>query len=79
MEVWDAFVSELEKRQLFDSIAVTNTGCMGPCSYGATVLVYPEGVMYGQVKPSDVAEIFDSHLVDGKPVDRLRMPSEVWG
>ena len=46
-ELWEGFVNELEKRQLFDKIAITNTGCLGPCSTGANVLVYPEGVMYG--------------------------------
>lgn len=78
-EMWEEFVNELEKRQLFDKIAVTNTGCLGPCSTGANVLVYPDGVMYGKVKPADVAEIFESHLIGGKPVERLFVPPEVWG
>ena len=29
-------------------IAITNTGCLGPCGFGASVLVYPEGVLYGK-------------------------------
>lgn len=78
-EVWEAFLDEMEQRQLFDKIAITNTGCLGPCSVGANVLVYPEGVMYGKVSAADVAEIFESHLVGDVPVTRLKLPAEVWG
>ncbi len=78
-EVWEAFLDEMEQRQLFDKIAITNTGCLGPCSVGANVLVYPEGVMYGKVTAADVAEIFESHLVGDAPVTRLQLPAEVWG
>ena len=35
--------------------------------------MYPEGVWYGGVKPEDVAEILDEHLVNGRPVERLKM------
>jgi (2Fe-2S) ferredoxin len=38
---------------------------------GPAVLVYPDGIWYYNVKPDDVAEIVDEHLVKGKPVERL--------
>lgn len=78
-ELWEMFLDELEKRQLFEQVALTNTGCLGPCTVGANVLVYPDGIMYGKVTPDDVTEIFDTHLVGGQPVERLRLPPEVWG
>lgn len=78
-QLWEAFINELEQRGLFESIAMTNTGCLGPCGVGANVLVYPEGVMYGGVTPADVAEIFESHLIGDTPVERLKVPAEVWG
>jgi (2Fe-2S) ferredoxin len=37
------------------------------------VVVYPEGVWYGGVTAADVPEIVESHLVNGKPVERLRL------
>jgi hypothetical protein len=37
------------------------------------VVVYPEGVWYGKVTPEDVSEIVQSHLINGKPVERLRI------
>jgi (2Fe-2S) ferredoxin len=35
--------------------------------------VYPEGVWYANVKPEDVPEIVERHLVGGQPVERLRL------
>lgn len=78
-EVADEFFWHMQQRQLFDKIQVTTTGCLGPCSEGPSVLVYPEGVMYGHVSKSDVAEIFDEHLENNRPVERLRMPKHFWG
>ena len=36
-------------------------------------MVYPDAVWYGGVKPADVDEIIDAHIVGGKPVERLMM------
>ncbi|MBF0426652.1 MAG: (2Fe-2S) ferredoxin domain-containing protein [Magnetococcales bacterium] len=71
--VREVFANELEKRNLAEQIQVTGTFCMGPCDRGPTVVVYPEGVWYGGVKPQDVGEIFDKHLLGGEPVKRLRL------
>jgi len=50
---------------------VNGTTCLGPCNFGASVVVYPEGVWYGRVGVKDVEEIVDQHIVGGKPVERL--------
>lgn len=71
--VFEALGAEVEKRGLFEEVMVTGTFCMGPCDRGPTVVVYPDGVWYGGVKPKDVAEIFDEHLIKGEPVKRLRI------
>jgi (2Fe-2S) ferredoxin len=76
--VAEEFYLQLQQRQLFDKVAVSTSSCFGPCSEGPSVLVYPEGVMYGGVNKADVAEIFDQHLELDKPVERLRMPKEFW-
>jgi (2Fe-2S) ferredoxin len=79
MAVMEEFLMQLQQRNLFETVAVTNTGCLGPCGLGPNVLVYPEGVMYGNVKKEDVAVIFDEHLVGGTPVGRLLAPADIWG
>lgn len=77
-EIMNEFMMEIQNRNLFDRIALTNTGCMGPCMFGSSVLVYPEGVMYGKVKKADVKTIIEQHLLGGTPVAELQVPAEVW-
>jgi len=73
-----AFWAELQKRQAYDKVSITYSGCLGPCEQGANVLVYPEGVLYSGVALEDVEEIFTSHLENGTPVTRLLAPAAVW-
>ncbi|MEZ5345288.1 MAG: (2Fe-2S) ferredoxin domain-containing protein [Pyrinomonadaceae bacterium] len=83
-EVKDAFVGELESRGLRygkeskgrnpqGNIVLTDCGSVGFCSIGTAVLVYPEGIWYGQVRAEDVVEIIEEHLIGGKVVDRLAL------
>lgn len=55
------------------AVRVNSAGCLDQCAHGAAVVVYPEAVWYGGVTPADVAEIVESHLVGGRPVERLRL------
>jgi len=59
-------------------VAITATGCLGPCGSGTNVLVYPEGILYGAVTKEDVTAIFDEHLLGDKPIDRLKAPADIW-
>jgi len=77
-DVLQAFWKELQERNLYAAIAVTYSGCLGPCDQGTNVLVYPEGVLYRGVQTADVAEIFTAHLIEGRPVERLIAPAAVW-
>ena len=83
-EVKAAFEEELQKRNLRwgkeskgrnpnGEIILTDCGSVGFCSIGAAVLVYPEGVWYGQVCAEDVPEIIEEHLINGKIVERLAL------
>ncbi len=67
----ELFASEAEKQGIADRVKVVKTGCFGLCALGPIVIVYPEGTFYSQVRAEDVAEIVESHLLGGKPVERL--------
>ncbi len=54
-------------------VRVNKAGCLDQCEHGPTMVVYPEAVWYGGVGAADVAEIVQSHLVEGRPVERLRL------
>jgi (2Fe-2S) ferredoxin len=77
--VWQKFSDEFATRKLWESgLQLTNTGCLGPCHLGPSVLVYPDGVMYTGVTPDDVDTIIDQHLLFNEPVERLMAPADVW-
>ncbi len=69
--VLEAFDHEIQVRGLVGDVQLTTCGCMGLCDEGPIMVVYPAGVWYRHVEPSDVAEIVATHLRDGKPVARL--------
>jgi (2Fe-2S) ferredoxin len=68
--LWDRIAKALEKQQLAD-IGFTASGCLGFCNAGPLMVVYPDGVWYRPTTTEDVDEIVESHLRQGKRVDRL--------
>lgn len=73
-EVRSRFKEALHERGLKGRLRANAAGCLDTCAFGVSVVVYPEGVWYGGVKVEDVDEIIDEHLLNGRPVERLRMP-----
>lgn len=57
-------------------VRVNTAGCLDQCEHGPNLVVYPDAVWYGHVAPSDVAEIVQSHLIEGHPVERLMLADE---
>ncbi len=55
-------------------VRVNKAGCLDRCAAGPVAVVYPEGVWYTYVDQHDIDEIVDSHLRQGKVVERLLTP-----
>ena len=62
---------ELIARGLENEVKIITTGCFGLCALGPIMIIYPEGTFYSMVKPEDVPEIVEEHLLKGRIVDRL--------
>jgi (2Fe-2S) ferredoxin len=60
-------------------IRINKAGCFSQCGHGPMIVVYPENVWYGGVQQSDLEEIVQSHILGGKPVERLRYEPGVKG
>ncbi len=58
-------------------VRVNKAGCLDRCAGGPVAVVYPEAVWYTYVDRHDIDEIVQSHLVEGKVVERLRLAPEV--
>ena len=54
-------------------IRINRAGCLDRCDEGPVMVVYPEGVWYRYVDQSDVDEIIEEHLLNDRPVERLRI------
>ena len=73
-----AFKERLKQRGIPNSkVRANKAGCLDQCEVGPTVVVYPDAVWYGGVTLEDVDQIIDSHIVGGKPVERLIIPDSV--
>ena len=64
-------LNELIKEKNIDNVRVVRTGCFGLCSKGPIIIVRPEDTFYSLVKIEDCDEIINSHIIEGKIVDRL--------
>ncbi|HSJ52851.1 MAG TPA: NAD(P)H-dependent oxidoreductase subunit E, partial [Anaerolineae bacterium] len=69
--VIDAFKEELARRGLDGQVEVLSTGCPGFCERGPLVVVKPEGIFYQRVKITDVPDVVEETLVQGRVVERL--------
>ena len=66
-----ALEEQLKAKGLDEEVKIVVTGCFGLCAVGPIMIVYPEGTFYSMVKPEDVPEIVEEHLLKGRPVQRL--------
>jgi (2Fe-2S) ferredoxin len=55
-------------------VRVNQAGCMNRCAGGPVCVVYPEAVWYTYVDEQDIDEIVESHLKNGRVVERLLTP-----
>ena len=60
-------------------VRVNTAGCLDRCEEGPCLVVYPEGVWYTYIDEVDLDEIIQTHLVDGRIVERLRLPETPMG
>jgi (2Fe-2S) ferredoxin len=70
--LWDRLGRKIESEHLAE-VGFTPSGCLGFCSAGPLMVVYPEGVWYRPKTSEDIDEIVETHLKQGKLVERLVM------
>ena len=69
-QILDNFKKIIEEKGI-KNVRVIKTGCFGLCAKGPIVIIRPEDTFYAQVTPEDCEEIIQSHIVEGKVVERL--------
>ena len=69
-EILENFRKILKEKNI-ENVRVIMTGCFGLCAKGPIVIIRPEDTFYSNVTPDDCEEIIQTHIVDGKRVERL--------
>ena len=58
-------------------VRINKAGCLNRCAGAPVIVVYSDETWYTYVDTSDIDEIIESHLKNGKVVERLLLPPEV--
>ena len=69
-KIIENFRKILEEKNI-DNVRVIQTGCFGLCAKGPIVIIRPEDTFYAMVTPDDCEEIINTHIIEGKTVERL--------
>ena len=69
-KILENFKKLIEEKGL-TNVRVIKTGCFGLCAKGPIVIIRPEDTFYAMVTPEDCEEIIQSHIIEGKVVERL--------
>ncbi len=71
IQIIENLKKEVEGHHLENTVKVMQTGCFGFCEKGPIVKVIPDNTFYVQVKPEDVKELIEEHVLYGRKVTRL--------
>ena len=72
------FVQLINEHGLKGVIRANKSGCLDVCELGPVVVIYPDAVWYTKVKLNDVDEIFNSNILNNKPVKSLAADKNTW-
>ena len=70
--VLNAFVEQVNSKNLSDKVTVTQTGCIGVCQFEPVVEIFEAGkekVTYVKMDADKVTKIIDEHIIGGKVVE----------
>ena len=63
----------IKERGLQKTIRINRAGCLDVCEHGASAVVYPENVWYGDLEAADASRLVEEHLLGGTPLEDKRL------
>ncbi|HQL40191.1 MAG TPA: (2Fe-2S) ferredoxin domain-containing protein, partial [Anaerolineaceae bacterium] len=73
-QVYQQLQSEIAAFGLEDEVSLKMVGDIGRHDAVPMVIIYPEAVIYGPVKPEDVHHLVEEHLYKGRVAAELQAP-----
>lgn len=73
MELVEKFREVLAEKGLKGKVRAQRSGCLDACTKGPALVIYPDGIYYGGVTPSDVERIVDEHVIGNRIVSDLEL------
>jgi (2Fe-2S) ferredoxin len=67
------FKELIQENKLRMKVRAQRSSCFDICEHGPVAVVYPEGIFYKGISVADVDEIFEQHILNNKPVERLQL------
>ncbi|HCS49230.1 MAG TPA: NADH-quinone oxidoreductase subunit NuoF [Candidatus Aminicenantes bacterium] len=67
----EALGRELDRRDLRETVGLEITGCHGFCELEPNIVIYPEGIYYGRLKPEDIPMVIEKSILKNKVIDAL--------
>ena len=64
---------KIKDLKLNKKIRINKSGCLDRCESGPVMVIYPEGIWYSFKNSEDIDEILNSHLLNNKIVERLKI------
>lgn len=72
-DYWAYAKQKIRDLKLKAEIRINQSGCLGRCALGPSIVVYPEGVWYTYQSYEDIDTIIEQHLLGGRIVEHLRI------
>lgn len=57
-------------------VRISKSGCLGRCSSGPCIVIYPEGIWYTYSSFEDIDQIIESHLISGVIAEQFLIDKE---
>ena len=67
-DVKDALIEALQTQGCMEDVLIYETGCMGACDLGPSMIIQPGNTYYIKLKPQDMEQIVSEHIIGGNIV-----------
>lgn len=71
IELAEELDKEIKAKKLSSEVEAKLTGCLGFCEHGPLMVMQSDKTFYQMVSSSDVPEIVEKTVIEGKPIERL--------